>query len=587
MRDLLVGWFLSPILAEYTQPARMGSAQSYPPTSSALEGLLSVSRRLKLGYSRSFLANELSRERSSDTAFGLVHVAPRLGMRVTAVQTGMEMLEESGQDDSAVLLHFPQAGFGSLEHVGPQGVSVRDEMGSRTLSWEEMEEVWQGTTLVFERSEQPGEREPSRLRNRVRDFFHQQYDARVQLAGPNAQPWLRRGLLLAVAALALWPSVSPLSIWVAAFTMLQIAGLSISFALSRIEAGELSIAEAFCGPQGGGCRSLLSSNTAKSFGISTAGLGFAFYSANLAMFVTRMPGAIFVAGVLCGVGVVAGLWFVSRQVAQRTFCNLCMAVHATSLTAFLLFIGSGVTVPPMEGLLPAVGAWGLLFSFFTVAVVPHLSSADRFVDLQLERRIARRAPPHSLNVLSKAALCDLPNSFGVGVAGQGQKQSIVFAVQADCTHCHRIVSACNLWADRYGDHYQVRFAGVSWYKNDPRGALMNAAVRAVPMESRLDMVWQAFEIARTHRSRLRKDAWHRFADLTKVPVDRLLEHREWAERQEAVAKDLLKDDPRVPLVVVGRRMLRDGYDHVLENLPVLIDTYGEAGILAVSCGQAD
>lgn len=118
--------------------------------------LSELARRRGLRYSRTHVRAALARHPEPSSLLALVEVAPSLGLKATAGQAELEVLEELEPEELPTILHFtgPEGGFGLLEEVLPEGRGSQlwdSRHGRRVVGREALAQAWRGIVVFLER----------------------------------------------------------------------------------------------------------------------------------------------------------------------------------------------------------------------------------------------------------------------------------------------------------------------------------------------------------------------------------------------------------------------------------------------------
>lgn len=491
------------------------------PSDGPAEVLAEVVRRLGLRYSRTHVREILARHAQPGTLLALAQEAPALGLDVTAGQGDLETLDPLEADELPAILHFqsgPQGGFGLLEAVTPPTVDAPgtfriwdSRQGSREMDRETLAALWSGVVVFLEYGGE-GEPEPGYLRHRARELLLEQWKLKTALAGPSASPWMRGGLAVLLGALlvlAVLAQPSGLRLPTALLALLSGVGLTAALAaLSWTRGGKAS---RLCG--GGGpldCESVLLSAWASPAGVPLAGLGTAFFGAQLLMLCTAPLGGGPVQAWLTGAAFLPtlplSLLLVLAQVRMRRFCTLCMTVHAVDLGGAAIFFFGILPHWPASppGLLPAALLLVLLLGLVLSTTVPLLSQGGQSESLLREHTRLLRSPLATLAQLSQEPRLNLDGeALGPRLGEADAPHELILLAHPACGHCGPVLEELETLVARHGSQVRAHVALAPMDPDDPRDQAACEALAAAGVAWGGEVFLQLFRAAKRDYTRLR------------------------------------------------------------------------------------
>lgn len=496
------------------------------PADDPAQVLSELARRRGLRYSRAHVREALERHPEPSSLLALVEVAPSLGLKATAGQAELEVLEELEPEELPTILHFtgPEGGFGLLEAVLPEGRGFRlwdSRHGRRVVGREALAQAWRGIVVFLER-EGHGLPEQGYWAHRVREVLREEWHLRTGLAGPDASPATRWGLgVLVTVLLGLGISSQPPEWRWGAATLAGLTALGMVASLMAL-AGTRGRASFLCGTGGPlDCESVLGSGWAYVAGIPLSALGAAFFGASLLVQCTlawRVGAApLWLAGTSFLPAVLLSVLLVGVQVRMRRLCTLCMTVHALNgagAALCLLWVWPRISFPP-PGLVPAALWLALLFALLLSSVVPALAHATEDAEARQERARLLRSPLGTLAKLSLEPLLDVTaEAVGVQVGEAEAPHRLVVLVHPSCKLCGPTLEELESLMERHGA-WLCGFVGVApMDPNDPRDVATCEALATVGAAFGGAAFLQAYGEARRDFARLYGEA---------APRDRLAE----------------------------------------------------------------
>ncbi len=491
------------------------------PSDDPAEVLAEVARRLGLRYSRTYVREVLARHAQPGSLLALAQEAPVLGLDVTAGQGDLETLDALDADELPAILHFqsgPQGGFGLLEAVTPPSEETPgtfhiwdSRRGSREMDRDTLTALWSGI-VVFRASGGEGAPEPGYLRHRARELLLEQWKLRTALAGPSASPWMRGGLAALVGVLLVLAVLAqPSGLRLPTALLAVLAGVGLAAALAALSWTRGGKASRLCG--GGGpldCESVLLSAWASPAGVPLAGLGTAFFGAQLLVLCTAALGGGPVQAWLAGAAFLPtlplSLLLVLAQVRMRRFCTLCMVVHVVDLGGAAVFLlgvlPHGPTPPP--GLLPAALLLVLLLGLVLSTTVPLLSRGGEGPSLLREHTRLLRSPLATLAQLSQEPRLDLDaEALGPRLGEADAPHVLVLLAHPACGHCGPVLEELETLVARRGDQVRAHVALAPMDPDDPGDQAACEALATAGVAWGGEVFLQLFRAAKRDYTRLR------------------------------------------------------------------------------------
>ncbi|AKJ02157.1 peptidase C39-like protein [Archangium gephyra] len=491
------------------------------PSDDPAEVLAEVARRLGLRYSRTHVREVLARHAQPGTLLALAQEAPALGLDVTAGQGDLETLDTLEADELPAILHFqsgPQGGFGLLEAVTPPTEDTPgtfriwdSRRGSREMDRDTLSALWSGVVVFLEYGGE-GEPEPGYLRHRVRELLLRDWKLKTALAGPSASPWMR-GFLAALVGVLLVGAVlaQPPGLRLPTALLALLSGVGLAAALTALSWTRDGKASRLCG--GGGaldCESVLLSAWASPAGVPLAGLGTAFFGAQLLVLCTAPLGGGPVQTWLTGAAFLPtlplSLLLVVAQVRMRRFCTLCMMVHAVDLGGAAVFLlgvlPRGPTPPP--GLLPAALLLVLLFGLVLSSSVPLLSRGSENESLLREHTRLLRSPLATLAQLSQEPRLALDGeALGPRLGEADAPHVLIVLAHPACGHCGPVLEELETLLARHGAQVRAYVALAPMDPDDPKDQAACEALAAAGVAWGGELFLQLFRAAKRDYTRLR------------------------------------------------------------------------------------
>ena len=409
-----------------------------------------VARRLRLRYSRTFVARAVARHPRSNSLLALVEVGKELGMKATAGQTDASAL---GELPVPMIVHFngvQGGGFGVLEGVTADGCKVWDNTnGSHMIDRGVFLEHWSGIVATVERAESAGVREKGYLRNRVTEVVFSGYEPPA-VVGHKGAAILRAtlGALLAI-LLILAIAAQPVGDRPAAavITLLSVVGLMVTIVTGvSIGAQDSTLSDRICARgRFVDCHSVLSSRYSRLFGVSLSDIGIAVFGAILLLIATgavaiQDTGVWPVVALVYAASVPLSVILVGVQISMRQLCTLCLAVHAVNVmgaaVAWFWFRPGGRSFGDLvaPGLLLALYLFLILF-----LVIPYFRKHQGLRVLAgMHRRISGSPFASLAEILTEKPTGLLADLHGVPLGGPGTEHELVVFVHPSCGKCDSV-----------------------------------------------------------------------------------------------------------------------------------------------------
>jgi uncharacterized membrane protein len=481
------------------------------------EVLAEAARRLGLRYTRAHVRATLARHARPGSLLALVQEAPSLGLRATAGQGDLEVLDALEADELPAILHFQsgeQGGFGLLESITPPSADAPGAFrlwdsreGSREVERDTLAALWTGVIVLLERGG-AGEPEPAYLRHRVRELLLEEWKPRTHLADSRQVRAVLAtlvGVLLGLAVLA-----QPPGLRLPTALLAVLSGVGLAAALAALAWSRGAGASFLCG--GGGpldCESVLLSPWARPAGVPLAGLGTAFFGTLLLLLCTAAltggPAPPWLAGAAFLPTLPLSALLVVTQVRMRRLCTLCMVVHAVDITGAAVFLfGVWPTLPtPPPGVLPAVLLLMLLFGLLLSSTVPHLSRGTEDEALLREHARLLRSPLATLAQLSLEPRLALDvEALGPRLGEAQAPHTLVVLAHPACRHCGPVLDELEALVARHGDQVRACVALAPMDPDDPRDRAACEALAAAGVAWGAETFLQLFRAAKQDYARL-------------------------------------------------------------------------------------
>ncbi|MDQ3914777.1 MAG: cysteine peptidase family C39 domain-containing protein [Actinomycetota bacterium] len=403
--------------------------------------LLRLVRKMRLPYSGRLVSAAVAAHPQPQSLLALVQVAPGLGLRITAAR-----VEPDGLDDLELpaVAHFAgePGGFGVVERVGPEGVTVWDSRnGRRRVSRDEFLRRWSGVVAVAERDDSQRKTERGYRRQRFVEALAGPPGVRPDLSMPAVLGGLAALAGLLVVA-GLWQHPDDTRPSAVAVTLVTIAGFAVSATLSRATADQSTNVNVPGCPRGRlvNCESVLNSQYSRVRGISMSDIGTGFFGAILLAVAASAAAPGSAPGTAVAVAYLAALpavlVLVGTQVAMRRFCTLCLAVHA------LVVLGAVACLPFLDdapATLTLASGLALLVVFgagVTFLAIPFLTRHARTQQL-IERQQRLATSPFSTlaYVLTEPASPVRGEECGFRLPGPPAPHEVVLFAHPSCGQC--------------------------------------------------------------------------------------------------------------------------------------------------------
>jgi uncharacterized membrane protein len=417
------------------------------PTDGPDAALSRVVARLRLPYSRSFVARAVAGHARPQSLLALVEVARSIGLKATPAEVDPSALAEL---DLPLIAHFngsESGGFGVVEKVSPEGYTVWDSThGSRVIEPGEFLRHWSRIVALLERDASGAVKEKGLRRNRLIERVFGRIEPPAVTASRSAG-LVRSALgvmVVALLGLAVVAAPSGDRLAAAAVTFLSVAGFAVAtLAAVSISSQDNALSDRICA-RGKlvDCHSVLTSKYSRVFGIPLSDVGVAYYASVLLLIATgavtsAAPGVWAVAGVAYVGTLPAAAILIGVQISMRQLCTLCLAVHvvnAGAATCALLWLRPG-TWPARE-----TAAYGLLLVlFFCIALffaIPYFKKSQGLQILGAMRRRIAGSPFASLaEILTEEPRGVRGGEYAVPVGGPAGGHELVVFVHPSCNRC--------------------------------------------------------------------------------------------------------------------------------------------------------
>jgi uncharacterized membrane protein len=417
------------------------------PTDGPEAALSRVVARLRLPYSRSFVARAVAAHRQPQSLLALVEVARTVGLKVTPAEVDPSALEEL---DLPLIAHFngsESGGFGVLEKVTPEGYSVWDSThGARVIQAEEFMRHWSRIVALLERDASGALKEKGLLRNRLVERVFGRIEPPAVTASRSAG--LVRAALGAVVGtllvLAVAAAPSDDRIAAGAVALLSAAGFAVAaLAAVSISSQDNALSDRICA-RGKlvDCHSVLTSKYSRVFGIPLSDVGVSYYAAILLLLAsgavaTGAPGVWAIAGVAYVASLPAALILIAIQISMRQLCTLCLAVHAVNAAAAMISL---LWLRPNEWPARGTASYALLLVlFFCITLffaIPYFKKSQGLQILGAMRRRISGSPFASLaEILTEEPRGIRGEEYAVPMGGPAAAHELVVFVHPSCNRC--------------------------------------------------------------------------------------------------------------------------------------------------------
>jgi uncharacterized membrane protein len=547
--------------------------------------LARIVRRLRLPYSRGFVARLVAAHPRAQTLLAVVEVAPSLGLKVTPAEVDAAALEEV---ETPFIVHFGGAdggGFGVVEEVGRDGVAVWDSAhGRRTIPRGDFFAHWTGIVTLIERVDGERAREPHHRRNRVSETVFGMSDAPGPARGPGATA-LRvalGALLVTLVGAAVIGAPEGDTAAAGAVALLSGAGLAITILTALATSAHSNpVSQRVCA-RGTlvDCHSVLSSRYSRIFGIPLSDIGIAFYGALLLLLATNAGAgsgrAVWaVATIAYATAVPLSLALIGVQVAMRRLCTLCLGVHAVNLSAAAI---GWLALRPARwpaGRLAADGALVLLLVFVVLFfVVPYFRKSHGLeVVAGMHRRLSG-SPFASLAGLLTEAPTELRGAeYAIRVGEGSAGHELVVFVHPSCNRCNPVLQEVTALA---GSGLVEAYVGLVPKDPDDADRDACAAVLSVALALGPERVFEAYAAAkRSFASMIAGDAVQVLAGQLGVSEQQMRQASVDARRRVDRSEDLVDAHADgTPALFFDGRVYRGPLAHLASLLtenPALLD----------------
>lgn len=409
--------------------------------------LARVVRRLRLPYSRGFVARLVAAHPRAQTLLAVTEVAPSLGLKATAAEAGPADLAAL---DLPLIVHFRGSGaggFGVLEGVTADGFRVWDSAhGARVIGRDAFLASWSGIVAVFERAGGERAREAHHLSHRLAERVFNTPEA-PGLAGGRGATALRAALgavLVALVAITVARAPAGDRLAGAAIALLSLTGLLVTIITAISTATHANaLSERICA-RGKlvDCHSVLTSKYSRVFGISLSDAGIAFFGGILLLLAaSAVPGGGEATWAAVGIAYAASIPFslvlIGTQIRMRQLCTLCLAVHAVNASAAATAWSS---LRPDDFSTARVFSALLLLGLFVAVVlflaVPYFRKSQGFAVVSDMHGRLSRSPFASLAALLTEEPTELRGAdTGVRVSTEPAEHELVVLVHPSCNRC--------------------------------------------------------------------------------------------------------------------------------------------------------
>lgn len=543
------------------------------PTDGPETTLGQVARRLKLRYSRTYVARAVASHRQPSSLLALVEVGRGLGIEVTAGRAEPPSLETIAYP---AVVHFggvEGGGFGVLEGVTATGFKVWDSHnGLHEIERAKFLRFWSGIVALCARRDAPGARETGYLRNRVTEVVFGSFDPPA-VVGDKTAPFLRAllGVLVAVlvvVGIARLPNADRAA--AVAIALLSSAGLGVTIVAGvSIASQDGTLSDRVCA-RGKliDCHSVLSSRYARVFGIPLTDVGIAFFGSILLLLATgavTRPGSTWaVIPLLYLASVPVSITLIGVQAAMRQLCTLCLAVHVVNIAAAAISWtwlrpaawSAGRIVPSLV----LVALYGLLLLFLAI---PYFRKHQGLRVLAGMRRRIAASPFASLAEILTAEPIDVaPDACAVEVARGPDAHELVVLVHPSCGKCDLALQQIRAVARAGLVSVHVGLAPKDRDEDDARAC---SAVVAAGLTQPGERVVDAYSVAKSNlRSMLEDDPIAVVASGLSLEPDAVAARMDVARGRATVAEELVDEHAEgTPAFFFDRRLYRGDLGHLV------------------------
>lgn len=417
------------------------------PTDGPEAALSRVVARLKLPYSRSFVARAVAAHPRPQSLLALVEVGRTIGLKATPAEVEPSALSEL---DLPLIAHFEgsgSGGFAVVERVGPEGYTVWDSKhGTRVIEPEDFLRHWSRIVALLERDPTGAVTEKGLWRNRIVERVFGRIEPPA-VTGSRSAGLVRAALGTLVAALlglAVGAAPADDRIAVAAVTLLSIVGFAVATLTAvSIASQDNALSDRICA-RGKlvDCHSVLTSKYSRVFGIPLSDVGVSFYAAILLLLGTGAvasgwPGPWAVAGIAYAATLPAAVVLIGVQISMRQLCTLCLAVHAVNAAAAIISL---LWLRPRAWPLEDAASYALLLAlFFCTALffaIPYFKKSQGLRILGAMHRRISGSPFASLaEILTEEPRGVRGEDHAVPMPGPAADHELVVFVHPSCNRC--------------------------------------------------------------------------------------------------------------------------------------------------------
>ncbi|HEY7876249.1 MAG TPA: vitamin K epoxide reductase family protein [Actinomycetota bacterium] len=465
--------------------------------------LARVARRLRLPYSRGFVARMVAAHPKAQTLLAVVEVAPSLGLKATPAEVEADALDAL---DLPLIAHFrgpDGGGFGVLERVGASGYVVWDSVhGRRRLGRDDFLAHWSGIVALVARTGVERASEERHLRNRMAEALFGASDPPAPSGGRGAAfvRILLGALVIGLVAAAIAGTARDDRLAATAVALLSGAGLAVAaIAALATSAHANPVSQRVCA-RGTlvDCHSVLASRYSRIFGIALTDLGIAFYSGLLLLLATAAAGratvwSVVVLAFAAAVPVSVALTIV--QIAMRRLCTLCLAVHAINVSAAALaWIALRPERWPARLLVAELALLGLLALVVLFVVVPYFRRSHGLEVISAMHRRLSGSPFGSLAALTTEVPTGLRGpDYGIRVGGSAAAHELVVFVHPSCNRCAPVMQEMTALA---GSGLVDAYLGLVPKDSDDADRDACAAVLAAALGLGAERIFEAYAAAK-------------------------------------------------------------------------------------------
>lgn len=541
-------------------------------------------RRLRLPYSRSFIAARVAGHPQPTSLLALVEVGAQLGLKITAGRTDAAALD--GLDLPAVV-HLggdgSVGGFAVLEATPPDGVVLWDSTaGRRQIDRHTFLDSWSGVVALVDRDGAERLVEDGYRRRRLLERLAPR-SGPPTLAGRGSVAAALRMTVVALTGMLLVLAVAghPQGTRSAAVSLVitTVLGLAVATALATATArGTGPGAMPGC-PRGRiiDCQGVLTSPYSRIGGIPLSEIAAAFFGAVLLVLATAavwpQGSAVWAAA---GAAYVAGLpavaVLVALQIRMRQVCTWCLLAHVVVVSGAVMAREFVAGVWSLQSF-AALVLFGVLSCLLLFAVIPHFTRAPRLQALLGRQQRINSSPYATLaHLLTETPTPVRGPDCGVRLDGAAAAHEVVVFVHPTCPPCASVLRQAEALAA--GGTAEV-FVAIAPRDGRERERRACAALIAAGLARGAGALVAAYLFAKNdHRSLVAGNPLQRVADHLGVEVGVLRDHADDADAIVSTAAAMADEHVEgTPAVFVDARLYP--FTAPLSHLALLLEHHAE------------